>query len=87
MERGKTSFSRNKTMAVMIDGVEFVVEDKIGIGYLPGEAIQAFPKSGEYPKGGMLGEVIAEAVRPGSKWSYSGKDLNGVTIATVLIFN
>jgi hypothetical protein len=86
-ERQNNLYSRNKVMEITIEGVEFVVEEKIGMGYRTGEAIQVYPKSGEYPKGGMLGEVIAEAVRPGCIWSYSGKDLNGFTLVTVLIFN
>jgi hypothetical protein len=73
---------------MLIKGIEFVVEEKTGIGYTEGEAIQIYPANGEYPDGGMHGAEIANAVRPGCKWSYSGKDLSeSERITTILIWN
>ncbi len=73
---------------IMVEGVEFTIEEKTGLGYKKGECIQAWPTCGEYPIGGMLGETIANAIKPGCSWSYSGKDLSeDERITTVLIWN
>jgi hypothetical protein len=73
---------------MLIKGIEFVIEEKTGIGYQKGEAIQAYPASGRYPYGGMYGGIIADAIKPGCKWSYSGKNLSdSEKIVTILIWN
>lgn len=72
---------------MIIDNVEMIVEPKTGIGYAEGEAIQVYPASQEWPKGGMLAQRVVDAVSPGSAWSFSGKDIDPENrICTVLIF-
>ena len=73
---------------VTVENVQFTIEEKTGSGYVKGQCVQAWPTCGEYPTDGMSGDVIANAIKPGCSWSYSGKDLSGdERITTVLIWN